>query len=582
MSWFNDFGQRLKSLVGQRHSDTDDVDEIQEPQIESSLGSFGQLMISVLVFPLQLLFLPARVLGLFHQSGVQYEDYEGQQGLSGGKKLWHKAKSVGWDILMLPYMIVTAPVRFLRGVANSGLREALFVIPALVMLGFLGYVGLQVLGRSETIHNRYAEEVKQAMKDGEFKKAKTYFTRIMQDRELTQPQKLQWMVVLAETGEKEKANQILDELAPDDGVGYPPAHRAKALRIAFSRNNRNAPLPLKKLENHLTRSREHTPLIQQAWAIYYRSIDNPDKAIEALKVAAQTDPALHIAIAKYEGELNRQEDRQQTLRNAEQKFKQILEQDPMNSRARCLLASSISQQDRLDEAQNILLEGLEINGDGTIRKANAEFFTMRHDQERANQNRVGKRVTYLFQALGANPNHFPIYERLIALTNEKNSDGDNFVRVRNELNHLIAGDHPNPMAHFALSNIFWQHEEFEKATVHLELAYKIEPRFTFVLNNLAWVLAHRDPPDLDRALELAKQAVKTSPKDGRYHDTLGTIYMKLEQYKDAAAEFELSLPTVRNKINVRKKLVDVYTKLGMLEQAKIQEDMIESSSETAQ
>ena len=91
-------------------------------------------------------------------------------------------------------------------------------------------------------------------------------------------------------------------------------------------------------------------------------------------------------------------------------------------------------------------------------------------------------------------------------------------------------------------------------------------------------MIHKDPPELDRALELAKQAVQHSPKDGRYRDTLGTIYFKLKQYKDAVAELELSLPMVENKIAVRQKLVTAYTKLDMLDQAKLQQDMIEASN----
>lgn len=578
MSWFNAFGRRIKSLTNPRHREMVDIDEIQEPEIESQLGSFGQLLISILVFPLQVLFLPMRFLGLFHQTGVRNEDYESYESLSFGGKVWRSVKKIGQNILMLPYLIVTAPIHFFRGVSQSGVREILFVIPALLMIGFLGYVAVQVMGRSETINNRYAAEVKEAMKAGDFKLAKTYFNRLMQEHELSQPQKLQWMVVLAETGERDKADEILDELAPDDGVGFAPAHRVKALQIVFSQRDKDAQLPLERLERHLTRSRDHTPLIQKAWALYYRSVDKPDKAIEALQVAAEEDPTFLIAIAKYQGELNRTNDQQETLRIAELKFERMLEQDPTNSRFRLLLANSISQQQRYDEAQDILVKGMARNSDRLMRVANAEFFTMRHDLEKQGENRIGKRISYLFRALGAQPHHFPIYEKLVVLASEKDSGGDNFVRVRDELQHLIAGDEPNPMAHFALSNILWQQGEFEKATIHLETAYKIEPKFVIVLNNLAWVLAHQNPPELDRALELANEAVKLSPKDGRYRDTRGTIYLKLERYKDAIAEFDLALPAVEDKVAVRKKLVTVYTKLDMPEQAEIHEQMIEASN----
>ena len=574
MSWFKAFGRRIKSLTGPSRYEVGS-DEIQEPEIETAMGSFGKLLISILVFPLQILFWPMRLLGLFHQTGVPVETFDSSEKRSFG------IKRLGRSIVMLPYMILTAPIRFFRGVANSGIREMMFIIPALAMVAFLGYVGVRVMGGGKTISDRYSKEAKQAMVAGDFELAKTHFSRLMQDEELTQPQKLQWVVVLAETGEKERAEEVLDELAPEDGVGFAPAHRVKALKIAFSRKNKNAPLPLKRLEqleHHLRHSRETTPMIQQAWAIYHRSNDSPDKAIQALAVAAEKDPTYYIAIAKYQGELNHPEDQKETLRKAEQVFDQLLEEDPTDSRSRCLLADSMSQQGRFDEAQEVLVKGMKVNADESMRLANAAFFTMRHDLEQAGQNRVGKRVTYLFRALGAQPNHLPIYERLIKLADEKNSGDGSFVRVRRELNRLIAGDDPNPLAHFALSNILWQHEKFDEATIHLELAYKIEPRFTIVLNNLAWVLAHQDPPDLERALELASQAVEQSPEDGRYRDTLGTIYLKQENYTDAAAEFQLALSGVEDPIAVRKKLITVYTKLNLPEQVEVQENMIEASN----
>ena len=575
MSWFKALGSRIKSLTrSSRHEF--DSDEIQEPEIETALGSFGKLMISILVFPLQVLFWPMRLLGLFHQSGVPDDSYDSES-LSFGGKVWQSISRLGRSIMMLPYMIVTAPIRFFRGLANSGVREILFIIPALAMVGLLGYVGVQVFGRGEAISNRYVNEAQQAIDAGDFQLAKTHFRRLMQDEELTQPQKLRWWQVLMECGEREQGEAVLDELAPDDGVGFPQAHRVKALQIVHYRRHKDAPLPLKRLEHHLRHSRDTSPEVQQAWAVYHQANDNPDKVIQALEVAAQKNPAVYIAIADYQGEIKRFEDRDKTLQNAEQVYSRLLEEEPTNSRARWSLANSIAKQGRFDEAQEVLVKGMKVNADSLMRLANAEFFTIRHDLEKAKQNRVGKRINYLFRALSAQPNHLPIYERLIKIADERGLGDESFVRVRRELNRLIA-EEPNPMAHFALSNILWQREEFEEATTHLELAYKIQPKFTIVLNNLAWVLAHQDPPALDRALELASQAVQQSPNDGRYHDTLGTIYLKQEKYKDAAAEFQLALVGVEDPIAVRKKLVTVYTKLNMPDQVEIQEDIIEASN----
>jgi tetratricopeptide (TPR) repeat protein len=580
MSWFNAFGRRIKSLTGPAH-DNFDEDQIQDPKIETPLGAFGSLMISILVFPLQVLFLPMRFLGLFHQTGVQSDDYDDAHNLSSGAQFWRGLKSFGQTLLRLPYLIVTAPIRFFQGVVNSSTKEIIFIVPAIAMLGFLIYVGLQVIARPEAINNRYSKEVQAAMEKGDFAKAKTYFNRIMQDQELSQPQKLQWMVVLAETGEREKAEALLDELAPDDAVGFAPAHKIKALQIASQLKSSDNPMRLASLEKHLTKSHDESPMTQQAWAIYYKMVDKPDKAIEALAKAAQYDPTFFTAIAKYQGELNRSYDQQETLQIAEKQFREILDKQPLNSRTRVLLANSISQQRRYDEAQEVLVAGMAKQPDRLMRVATAEFFTMRHDLEQAGGNDTGKRIQYLFRALGAQPHHPPVYERLVKLAIEDEEDDESAVRIRDELNHLIAQDEPNPMAHFALSNILWQQGEREQATVHLELAHKIEPKFVIVLNNLAWVLAHQKKPDLERALELAEKAVKISPDDGRYRDTRGSIYLKLKRFKDAIADLELAVTDVEDKLAVRKKLATAYSEIGMNDQAEIQKKLVADAEENS-
>lgn len=575
MSWFNAFGRRIKSLTGPAPDRFND-DEIQDPEIETPLGAFGKVLISILVFPLQVLFLPMRFLGLFHQTGVPNDNYDDVQNLSLGAKVKRSLTSVGRFLIRLPYLILTAPIRFFQGVARSSTKEVIFIVPAVLMAGFLIYVGMQVFARTERINNKYSKEIIAAMDEGDFAKAKTVFKRIMQNTELSQPQKLQWMVVLSETDEMDKAEQILDELAPDDAIGFAPAHKIKALHLASQLKSSKNPMKLASLEKHLTRSRDESPPILDAWAFYYKNIDRPDKAIAALSKAAERDPRLLTVIAQYQGELNRTNDQQNTLKLAEKRFKEILQNDPFNNRVRVLLANAISQQQRYDEAEEILSAGLEKQPGPLMKTANAVFFTMRHDLERDSDNDIGKRIQHLFKALRTDPNHAPIYERLVKLSAASENEAD-ALQIRNELQFLIGKDEPNPLAHFALSNILWAEGDKELATVHLELAYKIQPKFMYVANNLAWALANRENPDLERALELSEQAVKSNPRSGRFLDTRGSIYLKLERYKDAITDFKLAIGDVNDKLAVRKKLVVAYSAIGMDDQAKIQKDMIEAA-----
>ncbi|MDG1512475.1 MAG: hypothetical protein P8R31_12315, partial [Mariniblastus sp.] len=87
--------------------------------------------------------------------------------------------------------------------------------------------------------------------------------------------------------------------------------------------------------------------------------------------------------------------------------------------------------------------------------------------------------------------------------------------------------------------------------------------------NLAWMLAHSEPPDFDRALELATAAVNRVPKDAQCRDTLGTILMKLGRNKEAISHLEIALKGAANKQAVHQKLSATYKSLGMDELSQI-------------
>jgi uncharacterized Ntn-hydrolase superfamily protein len=75
----------------------------------------------------------------------------------------------------------------------------------------------------------------------------------------------------------------------------------------------------------------------------------------------------------------------------------------------------------------------------------------------------------------------------------------------------------------------------EKAESALNRAFQIirkYPAEALLLNQIAWDLATRDFK-LDKALELAKDAVKLAPADANIWDTLGEVYARLERYAEA-------------------------------------------------
>ncbi len=95
---------------------------------------------------------------------------------------------------------------------------------------------------------------------------------------------------------------------------------------------------------------------------------------------------------------------------------------------------------------------------------------------------------------------------------------------------------------------------------------KLDPKSALLLNNYGYSLAERGL-QLQRALEMSKQAITVEPDNSAYLDTYGWIFFRLEKYDDAALYIEKSIATGKASAVVQEHLGDVYFKLGRKEQA---------------
>ena len=194
---------------------------------------------------------------------------------------------------------------------------------------------------------------------------------------------------------------------------------------------------------------------------------------------------------------------------------------------------------------------------------------MRHDQVQADGESVEQQLWFLDRAIQIDANYPAVYQRFIRMYRQSTENKEDAVAIKKTFLDAVASDNPTSMAHFALSNIYWMEEDFDRAKFHMERAYEMDKRIVVVINNLAWILAHQKKPDLPRALELAKTAVDQRPDDGRFRDTYGTILLKMELWTKAVDEFQLALRGNAGKKAVHQKLAIAYSKLGMNDLADI-------------
>ncbi len=99
-----------------------------------------------------------------------------------------------------------------------------------------------------------------------------------------------------------------------------------------------------------------------------------------------------------------------------------------------------------------------------------------------------------------------------------------------------------------------------------ETALKVDGKNSLILNNYAYSLSERGI-DLDKALKMAQLAVQLDPKNSAYLDTIGWVYFKLGDYKNAESYVKEALsirtqPDDGSPATLEEHLGDIYEKMG--------------------
>jgi len=538
------------------------------------LGWITKLFIflfSILTFPFKIIYEP--ILSL-QRSFSAYDPLDGGYSDRPGKNrgaFWYIKRSIFWVIIKIfqfPLWVISLPYVFVVRLFQMERRKLLYALPAVVVIGSMGFVFYQTYVKAGEIDRKYKIEAIKAFQNKDYELAKTYYTKLRQRRDLDDTEKYQWAVIIAEGGEKEAAQKIFAELAPDDKGGLPLAHSYRARQIAAAMGDSKDPKVLRKLRWHLQSSGDKSPAMQKIWAAYHLALGQYDQAVEALNKTVDANPEHYLVIARIYKSQNRTHESNIVLEKAEKAYKALIDKDPLENRYRIALATVYSGQEEFDKAEQSLLKGLGLQPDSLIRRTTSDFYVMRHDLANKDNDDINTQLDFLDRALKLDPNYPPVYERFIGMY-VRGGDKEKQKQVKERFLKAVASDKPTPLAHFALSNIYWMEQEHSKATFHMERAFGLDKNIGVVINNLAWILAHQKEPDLQRALELAKTAVKRRPKDGRFLDTLGTVFMKLEKWNEAVQHLEDAILKGATKQPVHKKLAIVYKELGMDDLARL-------------
>ena len=467
---------------------------------------------------------------------------------------------VRWIAVAL-WTVVTFPFGRLFRMSVVSRQDLLWGLPALTIMFILIGMTAVAIASSRTVDSRYRSKMFIAIDQKDFPKAKLLCSRLMSGT--TTPDSdtlLTYADLLEKTNEAQRAEAIIVKLAPDDSVGNQKAHRMRAIQIAEKTSKVSDPEILKKLRWHLQNSGTATTQINQIWSMYYLTVGQEELAIRHMELAAKANPQILLTAADLNKHLGNIAGSNRALREAEAIFTRAVQLDPLNTQARVLLASALIRQEKFDAGEKTLLAGRSIQPDALISRAIAECYLLQHDRAVTTNASIGEQLGHLQKALEADVNYLPIYERLIGQYRRK--DDKTSKEIRTLLSGAVAGGESSPLAHFALSNVYMIDGQKDEADWHLRQAYQQDSKFAVIGNNLAWILAHRDPPELDQAFEIVKSVMEQAPEDARFRDTYATILMKQGKDDVAIIEFERALPGMTDRTTIHQSLAALYRKIG--------------------
>ncbi len=568
---------------------------------------FGQIVErvwQVLIAPIKLLFFPASLVEMFYFRGRKTGRRRGIK--SAGQRIKY-----GWkETLRLPYRLIS------KGFKRRNLKDLLFLLPSMMAVGFVCFVGFQISVHHQRIQDRYSSGAREALLSGNLELASTYFRRLFDQSSLSATESLQWVTVLRAAGEYDRADRLLARLAPDDGKGYPAAHAMRAIELAGSVDGRwtigdqsvgeeinldiawiqspdsdKIDRAIEQLRTHLRSANEDDPRVHLAWAKYWLCQRDIEAACERIKLATESHElsaqAVHLIDRRLGAEHLEEYEREQLIEvkqnllvGARELFEGKLKLDPLNHHARIQLAATMVSQGKLQAAKDCLREGIVFQADPLLRRGLADVFVLEYRAETLEVEQTAQphspaeslreRVYKLKAAISADPNYMLPYACLAKLLSDGQGDADEFGSLSSQtvvgvFQWLITSDQPAALDHIGLASLHWRQGNRDLAQWHLDQAWAIDPQVSEKAHRLATAFAFfSQSPDLSWARKLVDRALLNRPESSEILLSQGRILLEQGQAELAVQQLNRSLSESSFPEEVHEALEVGYVKLGNL------------------
>jgi tetratricopeptide (TPR) repeat protein len=441
-------------------------------------------------------------------------------------------------------------------------------LPALAVAG-LTVLGIAVaLYRYESTVQRYTSKTIASFSSPDSIQATLYANRIVSGSKNPRRENVYlYGLAHARLQNLDIANAAMAGIAPDGKIGFAPAHQFRAIDLAQQLQRNPGEEILDQLQWHLENAGardEERNLVM--WAQLHQARGNLDKAAQVLEQAGSLHPVHFIAMANIEEKQNDTAASKKALERARDGFLNLLNQKPEDKLSRLQLAVVLSKLKRLEEAEKVLLAGLQLHRDPDMQRATADFYILQFDDDSRELTFLEK-LSWLSRAMNIDLHYREIYIRLEKLFDPQLPDEEKGQLKRTLEQILVSG--PNPAgAHFALGLLAALTPDTRSNAVwHLAQARTLQPPIAIGYNNFAKILSLADPPRLDEAELLARQAIDGPVQEASFYVTLGQILASQSKWSEAIEVLSTATQKFPDSAPLHQSLASVYEAAGDIAKA---------------
>lgn len=449
------------------------------------------------------------------------------------------------------------------------LRHLLIGLPALLAAVGVCLVAARAAKIKPDRLSSYIERSERDFQAKNYRAALVGFERLAEEGDVAPEVDYKLAVCLSIEGEHDRAEAIIDLLAPEGGTGLPEAHLWKARRLLSGKGL--TPATLNAVEGHLkyvlTRNADWVEANARLGMLYLTS-GRTDKAVPLLEKAARALPELLMVLARLAAVRGDRPWAKTRANEARKAFEQRATANLDDHDSRLRWAESTLFLGEYAETVSILQRGLALKGGGDDErylKALGQAYLGWADSLDSSPGVVkADRLTLLKQGLLSDPSNLLLIDRFTALIRAGGPEGE---RARATMRELLPRGRSQAPANFALGLDAWQRGRLSEALPYHEEAYRLNPEFTPYANNLAYLLATGPKPDLPRALGIINKVLAVDPDRPQFRETCGQVLVRLGRWEEALPDLEAALPAFPDDAGVHQALAESYEHLGKLDKA---------------